>query len=101
MNNRFSKKVLDNNEVIVDMWMQEIESLKDKKYASSISDSLFEETNREFVEVIFSSIKNNGSVENFEEFAEKLINLGWPLSYITDGLQDFRRVTIKFVLSEA
>lgn len=100
MYNRFSKKVLANSDVIIKMWMQEIQVLKDKKYASSISDDLFEETNREFVDVIFSSITNNGSVTNFEEFAEKLINLGWPLTYITDGLQDFRRVTINFVLSE-
>lgn len=100
MYNRFSKKVIDNSDVIVNMWMEEIESLKDKKYASNISDELFEETNREFVGAIFSSIQNKGSVTNFEEFAEKLINLGWPLSYITDGLQDFRRVTINFVLSE-
>lgn len=100
MYNRFSKKVIDNSDVIVNMWMEEIQSLKDKKYASNISDELFEETNREFVGAIFSSIQNKGSVTNFEEFAEKLINLGWPLSYITDGLQDFRRVTINFVLSE-
>src|SRR5690625_2223921 len=100
MYNRFSKKVLANSDVIINMWMEEIQALKEKKYAYSISDELFEETNREFVEVIFSSIKNNGSVANFEEFAEKLISLGWPLSYITDGLQDFRRVTINYVLSE-
>src|SRR5690625_1747052 len=100
MYKRFSKKVIYNSDVIVNMWMEEIESLKDKKYASNISDELFEETNREFVGAIFSSIQNKGSVTNFEEFAEKLINLGWPLSYITDGLQDFRRVTINFVLSE-
>src|SRR5690625_4056077 len=101
MYKRFSKKVIYNSDVIVNMWMEEIESLKDKKYASNISDELFEETNREFVGAIFSSIQNKGSVTNFEEFAEKLINLGWPLSYITDGLQDFRRIATQFILSQS
>src|SRR5699024_433151 len=27
--------------------------------------------------------------------------LGWPLSYITDGLQIFRRVTVDFILSQS
>src|SRR5699024_11142236 len=101
LNSRFTEKMLSNSDVIIQMWMEEIEALKEERYTASISDELFESTNREFVNVIFSSIKNDGSVVNIEEFAEKLINLGWPLTYITDGLQDFRRVAIQFLLSES
>src|SRR5699024_8091984 len=46
-------------------------------------------------------IKNVEPAETLEDFAEKLINLGWPLSYITDGLQVFRRVTVDFILSQS
>lgn len=98
---QFKKKMLENSDAMIQMWMEEIEGLKNEKYTSSISDELFEVTNREFVNVIFTSINNQGSAANIEKFAEKLINLGWPISYLTDGLQNFRRVAINFILSEA
>lgn len=98
---KIEKKMLENSDVIIQMWMKEIKKLKEKKYTSSISEELFEVTNREFVNVIFTSLDNQGSTETIEEFAEKLINLGWPISYLTDGLQSFRSVAIHFTLSEA
>lgn len=101
MYNHFSEKVLNNSEVIINMWVDEIEFLKEKGETVRISERVFEATNREFVSVIFSSIENEGCLINLEEFADKLINLGWPLGYITDGLQGFRRVAISFILSES
>ena len=101
MDKKFKKIALENSDTIVQMWMEEVNSIKDSNYTASISDELFDTTNREFVNVIFTRIKNEGSAETLEEFAEKLINLGWPLSYITDGLQIFRRVTVDYILSQS
>jgi len=100
MEDRFLEKVLDNRNVIVDLWLREIVPIKDENYPSTISHELIDEINREFVEVIFSSIQHQHDVENIERFTEKLINLGWPLSFIVDGLQTFRRVTINYILTE-
>jgi len=100
MDRKFEEIMLENSDVIIKMWMKEIEELKNEKYTSSISDELFEVTNREFVNVIFTSLNNQGSVANIEKFAEKLINLGWPISYLTDGLQSFRHVAIHFILNK-
>ncbi len=101
MDKKFKKIALENSDTIVQMWMDEVNSIKDSNYTASISDELFDTTNREFVNVIFTRIKDEGSAETLEEFAEKLINLGWPLSYITDGLQIFRRVTVDYILSQS
>ncbi|SDR06375.1 rsbT co-antagonist protein RsbR [Virgibacillus subterraneus] len=101
MDQKFKKIALENSDSIVNMWINEIDSLKNGNYISNVSDELFESTNREFVNVIFKSIKDQGSTKHLEDFSEKLINLGWPLSYITDGLQVFRRVTVDFILSQS
>lgn len=101
MDRKFKKIAIENSDMIVHMWMDEINTLKDGNYTATISDELFEGTNREFVNVIFASIKNKGSSNHLETFSEKIIHLGWPLSYITDGLQVFRRVTIDFILSQS
>lgn len=101
MNDKFKKIALENKDSIIQMWMEEIGSSKDYNYTVTISEELFESTNREFVDVIFASIKDQESGSNLENFSEKLVNLGWPLSYITDGLQTFRRVTIDYILSKS
>ncbi|MEC5424701.1 RsbT co-antagonist protein RsbRA [Virgibacillus sp. C22-A2] len=101
MNQKFKKVVIENSDIIVEQWMMEINSLKGGNYTANISTDLFESTNREFVNVIFTSIQNEGSSKAVEDFSEKIINLGWPLSYITDGLQVFRRVTVNYILSQS
>lgn len=101
MDEKFKKIALENSDKIVHMWLEEVNSLKDGNYTATISDEMFESTNREFVNVIFASIQSQKSMNTLEGFSEKLINLGWPLSYITDGLQVFRRVTVDFMLSQS
>jgi rsbT co-antagonist protein RsbR len=101
MDQKFKQLVLEHSDQIVEMWLKEIEQLKNENYTSSISNDLFESTNREFVNVIFTSVKDHGSTKVVEEFSEKIINLGWPLSYITDGLQAFRKVTIDYLLKNS
>lgn len=100
MDERFKDLIIQNSDSIVNNWMEEVSRLKSESYTSSISKELYESTNREFVNVIFTSIKNQGSSKSVEEFSEKIIHLGWPLSYITDGLQIFRRVSIDYLLSK-
>lgn len=101
MDSNLRRIAIENSDTIVQMWLDEIHKLKEKNYTSSISNDLFEGTNREFVNVIFTSIEDRGEMKTVEEFSEKIINLGWPLSYITDGLQVFRRVTIDFILTQS
>lgn len=100
MDRKFRKVVLENSDVIIKMWIKEVNSLREENYTDRISDRLLDSTNREFVNVIFNSIRNKGATNDLKDFSEKLINLGWPLSYITDGLQVFRRVLIDYILSE-
>ncbi|MBU5468551.1 RsbT co-antagonist protein RsbRA [Virgibacillus sp. MSJ-26] len=101
MEDTLRRIAIENSDTIVQKWLKEIQKLKEKNYTSSISDDLFEGTNRDFVNVIFTSIEDKGSMKSLEEFSEKIINLGWPLSYITDGLQVFRRVTIDYILTQS
>lgn len=101
MDQQFKKIAIENSDAIVQRWLGEINSLKEGNYTASISNELFESTNREFVNVIFTSIKEQGSTSAVEDFSEKIINLGWPLSYITDGLQVFRRETIDYILAQS
>lgn len=93
--------VLEHSDEVAAKWLKEIAEKRKGDYTSSISTELYESTNREFVNNIFASIDHPDEIAKLDAFAERIINLGWPLSYITDGLQSFRRVTIDFILTES
>ncbi len=93
--------VIENSDEISKKWLEEVAKKKNEDYTSTISEELYESTNREFVNVIFASINKQQNLKVLTEFSDRLINLGWPLSYITDGLQTFRRVTIDFILNQS
>ncbi|WP_277678167.1 RsbT co-antagonist protein RsbRA [Gracilibacillus dipsosauri] len=93
--------VIENSDGISKKWLEEVAKKKNEDYTSTISEELYESTNREFVNVIFASINKQQNLKVLTEFSDRLINLGWPLSYITDGLQTFRRVTIDFILNQS
>ncbi|MFD1019328.1 RsbT co-antagonist protein RsbRA [Thalassobacillus hwangdonensis] len=101
MDTKIKNIVMENSNDIVNMWLEEVQKNKNQDYISTISDELFDSTNREFVNVIFTSIEKRGLTTELEDFSERLINLGWPLSYLTEGIQSFRRVTIDFILSRS
>lgn len=101
MDSKFRKIVIDNREMIVDMWLKEVESLRSENRVADISEEIYEATTMEFVDVIYTSIENKGSTKVVEDFSEKIITLGWPLSYIVDGLQVFRRTTIHVIIKQA
>lgn len=101
MKQKFYEKVLEQSDLIGDKWLEQLTITRGERYKGRISKEMFEATNAEFVAEIFTSIEQGGSPERLKAFAEKLINLGWPLSYITDGLHAFRKVAIDFILSSA
>ena len=101
MNKRLEEIVVENSDVIIKHWLEQVSEKRKTDYTSAISDELFRSTNREFINLIFSSVDKQGLTTELDDFSERLINLGWPLSYLTDGLQTFRRVTIDFILSQS
>ncbi|WP_079525634.1 RsbT co-antagonist protein RsbRA [Halobacillus hunanensis] len=101
MDEKLKTIVLEHSNDIIQMWLEEVNNHKKGDYTATISDELFESTNREFVNVIFSSIERQGLSSDMDDFSERLINLGWPLSYLTDGMQVFRRVLTEYILSQS
>lgn len=101
MDKKLKQVVLDNSDSIVQRWLDEVTNNRKQDYTFTISEDLFENTSREFVNVIFTSVEKEGNTTELDDFSERLINLGWPLSYLTVGLQAFRRVTIDLILSRS
>lgn len=94
--------ILKNREQIIDRWLEEANKVRQSKRLNSISDEVFRNTNREFVDIILSNVNREHSSISGElgDFSERLIKLGWPLSYLTEGVQIFRRVVLDMLFDQ-
>ncbi|MCP8618089.1 RsbT co-antagonist protein RsbRA [Salirhabdus salicampi] len=100
MDTRIQDIVLENSDEIKSEWLNEVEKTHRTDDLPNISTELYNSTNKDFVDVIFLCVQNRGSTQELQEFSERLIKLGWPLSYLTIGIQSFRRVTVNFLLKD-
>lgn len=85
---------------IYSKWMDEMDRAREEHRLQSITDSAYEETNKELFEIIYTHIEQNvhKPTERMTDFAERLLKVGWRLSYITQGLQTFRRIILAVLL---
>lgn len=101
MSNKFSDIVINNQDEIIQMWFNQMNDIRQEKYGDITSDDIFKRTNEQFVQVIFANIQQEHEKTSIEEFTEDLLQVGWPLSYITDGLIEFRKGIFNFILKHA
>lgn len=94
------ESMLKNRDEIIEKWLDEISSYKDKEYTAHIANELFDNVNMEFANIIILSAEDDHFSTELEQFTKKLIGLGWPLVYFTDCLQDFRSVLLAFYFKE-
>ncbi|MBM6617697.1 RsbT co-antagonist protein RsbRA [Bacillus suaedaesalsae] len=94
MNKVLITLIRENQEEIVGRWLEEIKSIGHEKGLRIVSDQLFINTSREFIDLIIVNIDqtNEARSKSLNDFSERIIKLGWQLSYITEGLQKFRAI---------
>lgn len=93
--------IYNQRQTLIERWEKELVTVRHENYLISVSDSVYENTNREFMHFIIEMIDadQDHAKERLSVFADRYIQSGWPLSYFIKGLQAFRRV-ILVVLSE-
>ncbi len=82
---------------ILDEWIKTTKDENDDRVVRVVSDQVFNSTSREFVDLIISNL--TGSKEDYhsrlKEFAEKVVRLGWPLTFVSSGLHTFGVIVFK------
>ncbi|SFB24362.1 MULTISPECIES: RsbT co-antagonist protein RsbRA [unclassified Bacillus (in: firmicutes)] len=97
MNKLILNYVTENYEEILNDWIESTKEGADDRVLRVISDNVFLATSREYLDMIISNIK--GVKEEYSnrliDFAEKIIRLGWPLHFVTEGLSSFGRIVFE------
>lgn len=88
--------IFENREVLTKRWEEQLQEVRKENYLNSISDTVYENTNQEFMNFIFESVDRNQmqANERLTNFTDRFIQTGWPLAYFTRGLQAFRRAVL-------
>ncbi|GGH87622.1 rsbT co-antagonist protein RsbR [Pullulanibacillus pueri] len=81
---------------IVVRWKEYMEERKDS--SSIIDGRTIETTNDNFVDLIFDYLADNQSQDRLNNLMGRILALGWPLSYLTNGVHIFRRVVSTLII---
>ena len=102
MNKLVQNYIQNHKEVILQQWINRIQDKADNRVSTIVSDQMFIHTSNEFIEVLISNITD--SDEEFQsklgDFAEKIIRLGWPLTFVNEGLKAFNVVVTDGMVNE-
>ncbi|KSU58094.1 RsbR protein [[Bacillus] enclensis] len=85
--------IQSNKSDLTDVWMERMKEEADEKFIQVVSDQIFAKTSHEFVEMIASNLRDSNEFSSrLEDFAEKVVRFGWPLTFVTSALSTFAKV---------
>jgi rsbT co-antagonist protein RsbR len=103
MNNYILHFLDQNKSTIIEQWIEEMKVVGEQKQLTVGSrDDMFVSTSKEFIEIIMSNLNKDkdGFSAKLTDFSSKVIRLGWPLTYVIEGLQAFKSVLLKKAFNE-
>jgi rsbT co-antagonist protein RsbR len=102
MNQIIYNFIRQNRDFILDEWMSLMRENADERLIKVISDQMFDQTSREFIDMItLNTEKNNEEfILKLSDYANKVVFLGWPISFVNEGLHKFTFVVLKGMLEK-
>ncbi|MBT2646556.1 STAS domain-containing protein [Bacillus sp. ISL-34] len=88
--------IKQNQDYILNEWMGIMKESTDERLIKVVSDRMFTQTSSEFIDMIITNVdsKNKEFTLKLSDFAEKVVQLGWPLTFVNEGLHKFTLIVI-------
>lgn len=102
MNQTISNYIQSHKLEIQDEWINRTKEEADERVVRLVSDRVFVSTSKEFIDLIISNFKgsNEEYTNRLTDFAEKVVRLGWPLTFVTKGLHTFNLIVFEGMQKE-
>ena len=102
MDRIISDYIQSHKQEILDDWINKTKEEADERVIRLVSDRVFNATSKEFIELIISNMKDSNEEYNtrLTDFAEKVVRLGWPLTFVTKGLHTFNLIVFEGMQKE-
>ncbi|MBS4219439.1 STAS domain-containing protein [Bacillus sp. FJAT-49711] len=103
MNKEIVNFIKKREDDILELWMDEMKNISDERAINIISDQVFYNTSKEFLELLISSIldSNEKYYDKIGNFAENVVRIGWPLTFLTKGLRTLSNILYEKMVSES
>lgn len=102
MNQIISNYIQSHKQEIQDEWINRTKEEADERVVRLVSDRVFVSTSKEFIDLLISNFKgtNEEYTNRLTDFAEKVVRLGWPLTFVTKGLHTFNLIVFEGMQKE-
>lgn len=92
--------IRNHEDELIDNWMKSMNQLGDDLPINAISRQMHYSTSKEFIDLIVSKILDSNETYNVKvgEFAETIVHLGWPLTYVTTGLRTLSAIVYEHMV---
>ena len=96
MNQQVYQFIKQNQTYILEKWMEIMKGSADERLIKVVSDQMFNETSHEFIDVVIANLERDDNAFSLKltDFAEKVVRLGWPLSFVNEGLHKFSLIVL-------
>jgi rsbT co-antagonist protein RsbR len=90
--------IKDNKSEFVTKWIEIMKDESDDFVTEVVSDQIFVKTSHEFVDLVVSNLEDSDEYSSrLVNFSEKIVGLGWPLTFVTSGLRMFERIVYDYL----
>ncbi|HWO97906.1 MAG TPA: RsbT co-antagonist protein RsbRA [Bacillus sp. (in: firmicutes)] len=97
MNQLLVDYIRNHKEEIFENWVKSMETIGMERIKNIISEQVYISISSDFVNLILSSAIQSSDtfMKEMENFVERVVKLGWPLSYLTNGTQTIGKVVFE------
>lgn len=101
MDQKLRRFVESNQDELAEKWLATVSDITDAQQLDALSVEAMDRYNQDFYDVILSRIQRpkDEQTKLMHDFAEKMGQLGWPLTYITRGTQIFRTILLDLLFA--
>ncbi|MGE7604897.1 STAS domain-containing protein [Peribacillus sp. NPDC097675] len=96
MNQLVYNFIKQNQDYILTEWMNTMKENTDERLIKVVSDKMFTQTSSDFIDMIIAHVdsKDREFTLKLSDFADKVVQLGWPLTMVNEGLQKFLMIVM-------
>ncbi|MFC3882470.1 STAS domain-containing protein [Bacillus songklensis] len=97
MNQNLIDYIRDHRKQIFENWLDKMQTLGMERIKNIISEQVYINMSSDFVHLILSDALQHQDtfVQDLEVFVKRVVKLGWPLSYLTNGTRTIGKVVLE------
>lgn len=102
MNKQIAEYIQGNLTEIISQWQEKMKSEKNERSFQVVPTDLMNQTSHEFAELMISNLLENHQAyeSRLNDFAEKVVRLGWSITFVTKAITHFAEVVYEGMTKE-